>query len=238
MSEPSVFIENAQKEAAEEEVFPGDPQADELLRQARRHIYHWPTAFKGFAAEMTFTIDGQVHRGRLNAPEGIQIEAHWEESFDNRWVRFQLEELLSHRTAPEKSKIASKTGCQMDDLDPIYGQKIVFVGDKMSSFYRIKDSKIAQIGRSYGKLEFIINIDAHHNLGAEERPAYAAADYTAFYWNKANGNLVKTETYRDHYILLDGLYLPQARRVSIAQDSKEQQLSVRRLEFHNHTLLG
>ena len=237
MASTSVFVENAAKEVANEAVFAGEQEANELLTVARDHIYHWPRFFEGFTADLSFTLNGRVYQGRFRASESRRIDVQWEEEFDNRWLRFQLEELLSHREAPERSKIASKTGCEMGDYDPIYGQKIVFIGDKMGSFYRIKDQKIMQIGRSYGNVTFIINIDAHHNFGTPGRPAFAAADYTAFYWAKDSGRLTKTETYRDSYELVGGIALPSERRVSIAQDSGEDPLSIRQLAFKNLELL-
>ncbi len=237
MASTSVFVENAANEVANEAVFAGDEKANELLASARRHIYHWPRFFEGFTADLTFTMDGQVYQGHFRASESRRIEVKWEQEFDNRWMRFQLEELLSHREAPERSKIASKTGCEMGDYDPIYGQKIIFVGDKMGSFYRIRDEKIMQIGRSYGNTTFIINIDSHHNFGTPGRPAYAAADYTAFYWAKDSGRLTKTETYRDAYEMIGGIALPAERRVSIAQDLSQESLSIRQLKFRNFELL-
>ena len=239
MATTSVFVEQAAAAVAQETVHPGEERANQLLQDARRHIYYWPQFFQGFEARLRYVVDGALREGRFHASESRRIEVEWMESFDHRWTRFQLEELISHREAPDRSKLASKNGCEWGNLDPVYGQKVVFIADKMGSFYRLKDKKITQIGRSYGNTSFIINIDSHHNFGTPGRPRYAAGDYVAFYWSKETGELTKTETYRDSYVRVDGIALPLERRVSIAQaGSSDGGLSVRQLRFENHQLLS
>ena len=237
MSNKSVFIQQAAAEVAAETVFPGREEADELLRAARAHIYHWEPSFQGFKSSLVYYNEADRYEALFEASESRRIKVSWAQEFDARWVRFQLEELVSHREAPEKSKMASKTGCDLGDDHPIYGTKVNFVGDKMGSFYRLKDSKITQIGRSYGKMDFIINIDAHHNFGTEIEPRYAAGAYTAFYWHKDTGALVKTETYQDKYIRKSGVALPFSRQVSIAESREVSGLSIRHLKFFEHELL-
>lgn len=237
MAPKSVFIEQAAAEVAAETVFAGEQQADSLLKTTRAHIYHWAPSFQGFESTLKFFDGAEHHSANFRASESRRIEVRWEDEFDHRWVRFQLEELISHREAPERSKMASQTGCRLEDEHPVYGTKIAFIGDKMGSFYRIKNNRITQIGRAYGKMEFIINIDAHHNFGTASEPRYAAANYTAFYWSKDTGELMKTETYEDKYKMVDGVPLPLSRQVTIAQSREADGFSVRLLEFSDHKLL-
>lgn len=238
MATTSVFVEQAAATVAKETVLPGQKAANLLLATTRQHIYYWPEEFQGFRACLAATINRRTYQGKFKASESRRIQVDWEQEFDNRWLRFQLEELISHREAPDRSKLASKNGCEMGDLDPIYGQKVVFVGDKMESFYRLKDRRITQIGRCYGNMSFIINIDDHHDFGTPGAPRYAAKDYTAFYWSRESGELVKTETYKDSYVLADGIALPLERRVSIAESRKDGEgLANRLIRFEAHELL-
>lgn len=233
----TVFVEQAAASVANEEIYQGESEANALLSSARKHIYHWPRHFQGFQAALHYVEDGTAHEGLFTASESRRIQVQWSEEFDHRWLRFQLEELISHREAPERSKLASKTGCELGDEDPIFGRKVVFLGDKMNSFYRLKDNRIAQIGRSYGNITFVINIDSHFNFGTIAGPLYAAGNYTAFYWNRETGQLTKTETYRDSYATLKGIAIPRERQVCIAQSLPETKLSVRQIRFLQPSLL-
>ena len=122
----------------------------------------------------------------------------------------------------------------MGDDCPIYGQKVVFLGDKMGSFYRLRDQRITTIGRAYQGTEFVIHIDRHANFGTDHDPRYAALDYTAFYWSADDRALVKAETYRDRYQQVGDHWLPESRRVTVAEDAS---MVVRQLEFQTPRLL-
>lgn len=225
----SSFVENAAREAAQADVLPGDPEAEKLLASARARIYHWPVDFGGFRSPLIYQ-DGDVSLGGLFECQGSRkLKVELPELDDGRWLRFQLEELTSHREAPEVSKMASRTGCSLGDWDNLYGRRIDFLGDKMSSFYRIKDDRLCQIGRSYGSQNFTINIDSHLDCGG----FWASEFYSAYYWDK-EGALLKTETYLDRYQQVGEVWLPAERRVSEASASG---LRTRRLLFSDLQLL-
>ena len=223
----SSFVEMAAREAAEAELVEGDERADLLLQRARASIYHWPSDFTGFHCRLEYTEAASTHSGSFRYAGSRDLSLDLPSLVDQRGLRFQLEELMAHREAPSQSKMASKTGCSWGDWDPIYGRRIDFLGDKMSSFYRIAENKLCQIGRSYKNQNFIINIDQHQDCAGQ----WVAAFYNAYYWNKEDGRLSKTETYVDHYGLVEGLYLPLERRVSVAAENGMQQIRIRFLDF-------
>lgn len=226
----SSFIEDAAREAAETEVIAGDPAADALLAEARRGIYHWPANFAGFTCRLEIT-DGSDHlEGTMRCEGSRKLTLSIPPGKNQRWLRFQLEELASHREAPEVSKMASPTGCALGDWDPVYGQRIDFLGDKMGSYYRLKDGQLRQIGRSYKGQRFVINIDDLQNCDSR----WAASYYTAYYWSATRDDLLKTETYLDRYRSVQGIFLPCERRVSEASSTC---LITRRLMFSEHQLL-
>ena len=191
----SSFVENAAFEVAQSEIVPGDPRADTLLSEARAAIYHWPADFAGFTAQLQYQEGESELQGVLSCPSSRGLKLDLSGLEDSRWLRFQLEELASHREAPSVSKMASRTGCSFGDWDQIYGRRLDFLGDKMNSFYRIKDNKLCQIGRSTKNQDFIINIDEHQCC--QER--WVATFYTATYWERESGAVIKTETYQDRY---------------------------------------
>jgi len=212
----SMFVEKAAQEAAEAPVIEGEKQADDLLREARSRIYHWPPEFPGFRCTLKYQEGAETKIGTLSSHGSRKIHLTIPQLEDKRWLRYQIEELIAHREAPSVSRMASKSGCSWGDWDETYGRRIDFLGDKMSSFYRIKNAKLMQIGRSYKKQSFIINIDQHQECDG----SFAARYYTAYYWSHEDESLKRVETYIDDYQAVEGVYLPCRRQVTEAVDGR------------------
>lgn len=228
------FVEKARHEAENGPIHPGDEQANALLAEARRRIYHWPTSFGGFTCRVQATRDQESWEGRLHAVSSSRYRIDWDLEPDRElkgWMAYHLGELLAHREAPERSRMASRSGVLWgDDEHPLYGQQILFPDDPMQSFYRIKDGRICQIGRCYPKTRFVINIPSHHDFSGR----FAAQAYNAFYWRRDSGELCKSEAYYDSYTKVQEIWLPSARTLSTATS---EGLSERRLLLSDHRLL-
>lgn len=227
----SVFVDHAARESANEKVLPGDPEGDRLLAEAREAIYHWPENFPGFEAELELAESDQFARGRLVAGASRRYTITLDQPYPEKWLKFQIEELLAHREHPKVSRMKSSTGMKLGDDDAIYGRQLFFVGDKMRSYYRIKERRITQISRCYGGQRFVINIDLHQECDGR----FAAQAYSAFYYDSESGQLTKTEAFLDHYEPVEGIYLPTERRFSEATGEK---LVSRSIRLRHHRLLA
>ena len=235
----SVFVEKAAAEVRGSERFAGDPAADALLAAARQRIYHWPEDFFGFRATLVVREGGDEWRGSFEAVSsrnhrfelGPSSRAGGGNFGEIKFLRFQIEELLAHREPPRVSGMASKAGVVFGDDDAVYGRQVIFQGDKMGSYYRLKNERITQIARGYGGLRFVINIDQHQDC----RGRFAAAAYTAVYRDAATGTLVRTETYLDRYEAVSGIYLPVERRYTEAGATRT---FTRQITFENPALLS
>lgn len=222
----SLFVEKAAADLVGSERHQGDPAADRLLQGVRDQIYYWPPSFQGFCGHLVVRDSGQEHIGGFHAGGSRRYTIELPGYPEEKWLKYQIEELIAHREATSVSHIASKAGVTFGDDDAVYGQRVDFVGDKMESWYRLKEGKITQIGRSYGKVRFIINIDEHCNCDGR----FAAQAYTVFYFESATGRLSKTETYLDRYEKHAGVWLPVERRFSEATDAG---LRTRQILFTN-----
>ncbi len=227
----SVFVEKAAREAAETQVVCGDAEAGRLLAETRAAIYHWPKDFKGFACRLRILAGGDEWRGSLRAGGSRNYELAVPSFPHQPWLRFQIEEFLAHREHPTVSRMASPTGVVFGDDDSVYGRRIDFLGDKMGSWYRIRDRKLTMIGRSYARQRFVITIDAHEECSPGR---YASTYYTAYYWNLESEKLNRVEAFMDDYIRLGGESLPARRRYVETTDSGMVSRSV---EFLDHELL-
>lgn len=234
MKQQLTFVEKARAEVEDAPLALGDEVANALLAEARERIYHWPHEFGGFSAELVLIDDSQTWRGQLTAADSQHFEFVLDAPLSRElsiWLNYQLGELLAHREAPTRSRMASRSGVVLGDDHPIYGPQIIFPDDPMHSSYRIRDQRITQIARSYPKQRFVINMDSHYDFDGR----YAAQCYSAFYWDRANGDFKKSETYFDAYHQVDGFQLPTLRRYSMAS---QQGLANRELRLTSHCLLN
>jgi hypothetical protein len=218
----SVFVDAAAAEVAATRPEEGEPEATGLLAEARSRIYYWPADFPGFRCQLDLVEGPDRFSGKLVAPSSRTFQLELEGFSRAKWLRFQVEELLAHREAPAVSKMVLQTGCVMGDWDEVYGRKVILLGDKMQSFYRLRDQKLTQIGRNYRNQKLLINIDEHLACGS----FFASLAYTAFYW-ESDGSLAKCETYRDEYTLVGTHYLPRERRYSLADGSGIRSCAIR-----------
>jgi hypothetical protein len=230
MKSESYFVEHAAKEALSTPYTTGDAEADHLLAEARRHIYYWPTNFGGFEARVSLVEDQHRYDGSLKARSAREIELNVDSLEDKRWYLFQIEELVAHRESPDVSKMALKTGCRLGDNDQAYGQQVFLLGDKMESFYRVRDNKLTQIGRNYKNQKLRIHIEQH----VEWSNRFISSVYNAFYFDLVENSLVKVETYLDTYQNIEGLALPLARRVTAVEKG---QCKTRTIELSEMALI-
>ncbi|GAB4246917.1 MAG: hypothetical protein OHK005_12880 [Candidatus Methylacidiphilales bacterium] len=231
----SAFTNKASHEVETAPTLPGDPAAQALLDEARAAIYHWPTSFPGFSCTLQVLEAGHTWSGQLTARSSRDYQITSTDSEPpggDRWLRYHLEEFLAHREHPSISRMTSRTGVTFGEDHPIYGRRIDFLGDKMNSFYHIADRRIRLIGRSYPKESFLITIDRHLELNH----TFAATDYSAFYWSRSTGQLLRTETYRDQYVPVGDLLLPASRIYTVS--GEHATLTTRLIRFLNPHLLA
>lgn len=229
----STFVEHAERQVAESPILPGDEQANDLLQEARAHIYYWPKDFRGFECNVTLRATEGCFQGHLRATSAKEFQFDWSDDTSEvlkKWSHSQVGEFLAHRESPKANKMTSRTGVRFGDTCPVYGPQLIFEGDKMHSYYRVRDHRITQIYRAYAGQYFIINIDDHDQLNGR----FAATVYQAFYWDAQTNQLAKVETYHDSYCSHEGLLLPTARRYC---EVVGPQSRLRHIFFDDHKLL-
>jgi len=228
------FIEEASRLVAESPVESGDPAANALLQETRDHIYHWPSDFPGFETDIEL-VRGQESRAlHLTARSSRDYEfvtLDGEPCEVDKASLYHLEELLAHREAPSKSRMHSTSGVVFGPAHPIYGPRVDFVGDRMSSFYHLKEKRITGIGRGYKGMKFVIYIDDHVEFGGR----FCASHYHAHFSNAETGAWQHSEYYLDRFLEVDGILLPRERRMTKVTMEGSETLA---LLFANPTLLN
>ncbi len=234
LQQSQTFVARASDEAESSVPLPGEAEAGRLLEQARQHIYFWRPDFAGFRCQLSILGEGGPWSATLMAGSSRTFSLQQVRGCPQltRWAHYQVGEILGHREHPSRTRMASRSGVTKGDEDPIYGQRLDFAGDKMSSYYRVKEQRITQISRTYGGQTFVICIDRHHEIEG----TFVASNYTAYY-SDPDGVLVKVENYQDDYLPIgqdNPLWLPAERRFTVVQGLQREH---RALQFFQHELL-
>ena len=211
-----------------------DPAAKALLRSAFEKTSRWGPNFRGFSADFICNNNGTEYKGvvRVKSPKETEVSLSGAPEALQEWAQNQVSMIAVHR--------ASRAFEEADGKYPItfapeagnhpLGRQIIIHGDGMGSRYRIKDDRIQQISRSMGRMKFTINIQEAMKT-ADDR--FLTTQYVVYYFSP-EGTITQVESFTDHPVAIDGVYLPCHRRV-ILTDSGE--VTVRLLQFKNHVWL-
>jgi hypothetical protein len=210
-----------------------DPAAHDLLRSAHLQGYRFPEGFGGFSAEVTYQDSDTRTVGAVavRAPRDVVLEIGAAESVQ-AWLRHELGSMAGHRwpTTYETSDGRYALTLDGESSDP-RGQLVQFHDDPFASSYRIRDGRIVQVNRQMGSTRFSINI-LEHVQTADSRllPTY----FTVSFWDVASGRLTRADACTDRYDVVDGVLLPESRRVLTSDDDG---VTVRTLSLTAHQLL-
>jgi hypothetical protein len=210
-----------------------DPTAHDLLRAAHHTQYQFPERFAGFKASVTFTSDG-TSRGAVlvRAPRDIALDLETDEQ-SSGWVRQEIASIAGHRWPSSYEQGDGRWTLTLgpDDGNAL-GRQVLMHDDPFSSSYRLHDGRITEVTRTMGTTRFSIITQQHLEL-PDGRLLPSA--FTVGYWDLEGGRLTKTEAYTDDYVEVDGVWLPQSRRVVTMDDNG---LTARQITFTGHQLLA
>jgi hypothetical protein len=131
-----------------------DATARQLLHAAHVRLYKWPTTFAGYRAVLTVQEDERLWQGEVlvHAPATVVVQVDGDESV-RAWVQESLATQVMH-FAP--TPFEEGDGRYVVTVDPQEagsrlhprGVRITLHGGHMASWYRIKEQRYTQIGRT------------------------------------------------------------------------------------------
>jgi hypothetical protein len=212
----------------------GDPAAKELLRGAFEKTSRWGSDFRGFTADLICNDNGKEYKGkvRIKSPREVEVQIDGAPEALQPWAQNQVSMMAVHRAPRVFEEADGKyplTFAEEEGAHPL-GRQVLINGDGMNSRYRIKDERIQQISRSMGPMRFTINIEEAMKT---DDGKFLTTQYVVYYFSP-EGQLSQVESFTDHPIPVDGVYLPCHRRIILTQD---KEVIVRMLQFKNHTWL-
>lgn len=208
--------------------------AHDLLRSAHVQGYRFPDGFGGFSAEVTYQDPRSRAVGAVavRAPRDILLEIDADDGVQS-WLRQELGSMAGHRwpTSYEASDGRYTLTLEGAGDDP-RGRLVQFHDDPFASSYRIRAGRIVQVNRQMGPVRFSINILEHVPTGDSRLlPTY----FTVSYWDVATGRLTRADGYTDRYAVVEGVLLPESRRVLTSDDDG---VTARELTLTAHHLLA
>jgi hypothetical protein len=193
-----------------------DPIAHEVLRAAHLQAYRFPEGFGGFSAELTYEDPATRTVGAVavRAPRDVLLELDAGPEVQ-AWITRELGMMAGHRWPAdyEAGDGRYRLGFEGETSDP-RGRLVRFYDDPMGSSYRVREGRIVQVNRQMGETRFSINVLEHvQTTDGRLLPTY----FIVAYWDAA-GRLTHADAYTDRFAVVQGVVLPESRRVLTCAD--------------------
>ena len=197
--------------------YAGEAAAHELLERAHDAAYRYPPNFAGFTARVEARHDALIATGRIRVagPRDVVVEIDADETLRS-WLERELGSLVGHRWGLPYHEADGRHTLRLDpDQSHPLGQLIKVEDDRFDSSYRVQDGHISQVNRRMGTNSFSILIQERIvTTDGQTLPNH----FTVTHWDNERGRLVRAESYEDRFVTVDGVPLPQQRRVVVASD--------------------
>ncbi len=198
--------------ASRQEKAAEDPAATRLLKDARAARALWEK-FPGFSANVRINHNGQVINTHLQVQDNGKLTFDIADPDTKKFVRQQLASLVGHRLPGGTEKA---TPCAFADKneDHPQGRKIVVLGDKMGSSYRVKDNQLLEVNRGMKGSRFTITV-LKNDVTPEKK--YLASQYVVHTWKNGGNELLDSTTFHHTWKRVNGLDLPDTLTIVIAR---------------------
>lgn len=209
-----------------------DPQARAAMQEVFGNTARWDAGFSGFTADITVNLNGQDFKGTVTVKGPKEIETTIDDEKAKGFLNENLASIAMHRGPRSFEESDGKYKIQFgDDGTHPLGRKIIFGGDGMSSYYRIKDGRIQQINRQTPRMAFSINIEESMK---NQEGKFLTKSYTVYYFNVETKALKDVESYTDQYTRVGDFDLPETRRII---HTENDWVSVDSMTLSNHKMM-
>jgi len=207
----------------------GDKEAVELFEKAIASRANW-SEFPGFAAKIEGDYDGRPFSGTVRVDKEGAVELKIDQDVATSWVEDQIRSIVLHRLESPRRSTPVLRFADRDTQNPL-GRLLTFVGGRFASSYRVKDGQLKVVNRNLGAENMTITILENEKTGEGK---YLPHLYSVQYWDAANGNLLRMETFENRWQRIGKFDLPETNMVITSSSSG---LTVRSFQLSKHELL-
>lgn len=217
---PILLIAESKHTATEEQVEDGHA----LLQGTREHREAFGSEFGGFRAELRVRLDGSLHSGTLlfKPPRTVEVKLNDEEA--HRSVEQTLRSMIFHRMPPRKRDgTQSQKPLRLAPADSHRLGRLVHLGDRLESSYRIRDNQIFEINRQMGDTRLVITvIENQFTPMGRHLPRH----FLVTLFDMETGVLKSASAYTDEYVEMEGNFLPKRRQITSTRKGRTRNLDI------------
>lgn len=215
----SLFADSKQTATEEPE---GEGHA--LLQGTREHRQAFSPNFGGFRAELRIRLDGKQHSGTLLFKPPRTVEVTLKDEVVNQSVEQTLRSMIFHRMPPRKrDSTQSQKPLRLGPADSHRLGRLVYLGDRLESSYRIRDNQIFEINRQMGDTRLLITVmENQFTPGGRHLPRH----FLVTLFDLETGALKSASAYTDEYVEMEGNFLPKRRQITSTQNGGTQNIDI------------
>lgn len=217
---PVLSIAESRHAATEE----GDSDGRALLRGTREHREAFSPDFGGFRAELRVRLDGTLHSGTLlfKPPRTIEVKLADKEAHGS--VEQTLRSMIFHRMPPRKrNSNQPQKSLRLRPPDSHRLGRLVHLGDRFESSYRIRDNQIFEINRQMGDTRLVITVIENQFT---PKGRHLPRHFMVTLFDLETGVLKSASAYTDEYVEKEGNFLPKRRQIASTRKDGTQNLDI------------
>ena len=209
--------------------------AEVLLERARAHRETLSADFAGFRSKLMVWTDGEFHQGRMMFRPPITLEVEFGDAEVRKVVKPTVRSLLSHRMPPTRSRNRKDQTISYADQDSHPLGRRIFLGDKYSSSYRIREDRILEVDRNMEDSRLLITVTETEST---PKGTHLPKHFFVVTFDKESGAVQHSSAYTDAYQEVGGEFLPKSRQIVSTSKGRTQTLRIEWSEIELLPLVG
>ncbi len=195
-----------------------DPEAYAMLEKAANTRSNMPADLAGIKGTLVVkTPEGKTLRSPFDYTMGspLDIDADGWPRVETVAAAELVTSLFEHRRATEFARADGRNPLTFGEENGPNGRRIL-LHDRMNSSYLVRGDEITEVDRVMGGTRLVLTI-LENARTADGKTLPRRFDGKLY---DLKGSLLKTYSYYDEYVLVDGAWLPKLRRVTTLEKGK------------------
>ena len=217
---PVLLIADSKQTATEEQ----EEEGHALVQGTREHREALSPRFGGFRARLRVRLDGEQHSGTLLFKPPRTVEVKLEDEEAQRSAEETLRSMIFHRMPPRKRDSSQpQKPLRMGTPDSHRLGRLVHLGDRFESSYRIRDNQIFEINRQMGDTRLVITVIENRFT---PKGRHLPRHFLVTLFDLETGALKSASAYTDEYVEMEGNFLPKRRQITSTRKGGTRNLDI------------
>ncbi|MGG6293084.1 DUF3386 domain-containing protein [Leptolyngbya sp. AN02str] len=203
-----------------------------LMRAAYENRYTWDSNFPGYTADVTLTMDGKVHTGKVRVNPDLKAEVmDVEDEAAKKAIAEQAWEIAIHRVRREFEATHANNQFALGETDETGAVEIIVEGKSTGDRYKVRDNKVVLVHRHIHGVVVTINTFTTHDTPE----GYLSHTYDSVYHDPTTGEQKGgVSQFDDQYTKVGDYYVLTQRTITTEFHGKNH---VNDFNFSNIALL-